>query len=233
MRKTFAMTQFFTALLMFFAAHIVPALPDIRPRLVAAVGAQRYLIGYSVVSLSLLVWVGVTAVSAPAVVLWHANPWLYYAPIIAMLVSFMLIGAGLAEPNPLSISLSRREVVFQRPGAAAVMRHPVLWGFGIWSASHIPPNGVLVSTLLFAIMTLFAIAGGGRIDKKRKRSLGDDAWAALEQQRRSALAAEGLKAFLTARTLWGTAFGLAAYVVFLFLGHRILFGVDPSVWVLS
>jgi len=227
------MIQFFAVLFIFFAAHIAPTLPGVRPRLVTTFGERPYLIGYSVVSLSLLFWVGVSAIKAPVVVLWHAAPWLFYVPVFAMPFSFMLIGAGLAESNPLSISLSKGAVSIERRGIAALMRHPVLWGFGIWSASHIPPNGVLASTLLFAIMTLFAIVGGRRIDKKRRRSLGDEAWAALEQQRRSALRAEGWKALLAIRTISGAALGLAAYITFLFWLHRILFGVDPSVWLLS
>lgn len=208
---------------LFLIAHLIPAAPGVRPRLVAILGDRGYLAVYSILSLGLLLWVAVAAIRAPAIPLWSAPAWTHVIPLAVMPIAFMLVGAGLAAPNPLSVSLSTAPFNPQAPGVAGFLRHPVLWGFGLWSVSHIPPNGVLGQTLFFAAMTAFAVAGGRRLDRKRRRTLGPDSWTALDTARRSS----SLRCLLEKRTLLGATTGVILYAGFLAFGHRRLFGVDP------
>lgn len=211
------------AIALFLIAHLIPAAPGVRARLVAILGRRGYLFAYSILSLGLLLWVAVAAIRAPAIVLWTAPAWTHVIPIAVMPIAFMLICAGLAAANPLSVSLSTAPFNPQAPGVTGFLRHPVLWGFGLWSASHIPPNGVLGQALFFAVMTAFAVAGGRRLDRKRRLTLGASRWTAIDTARRSS----SLRCLLEKRTLLGAATGVILYAGFLAFWHRQLFGVDP------
>ncbi len=208
---------------LFVIAHLVPAAPGVRARLVAILGERGYLAAYSVLSLALLFLVAIAAIRAPAIMLWPSPAWTHVIPLAATPFAFMLIGAGLAAPNPLSVSLSTAPFNPRSPGVVGFLRHPVLWGFGLWSAAHIPPNGVLGQTLFFAAMTVFAVAGGRRLDAKRRRSLGADPWTALDRARRRS----SPHSLLEKRTLIGASIGMVLFAGFLASWHKALFGVDP------
>lgn len=216
------------ALTLFIIAHLAPTAPGVRPRLVKILGERGYLVAYSAISLALLLWVAMAAIRAPAVILWQTFAFAHVIPLAAMPFAFMLIGAGLAAPNPLSVSLSTAPFNPGSPGIVGFLRHPVLWGFGLWSASHIPPNGVLAQALFFVAMTVFAIAGARRLDAKRQQSLGVENWRALDKKRRAPI----FKCLLEWRTLTGSAIGLFLYAGFLAAWHKMLFGVEP-LWLLS
>ena len=113
------MTEFAIALVLFLLAHAAPARPSVRRRLTGTLGERTYLALYSVVSIALLVWVIWAAVRAPYVALWSPAPWQYVVALAAMPLALVLLGAGLAQPNPLSISFSQRSFDPQRPGIAA------------------------------------------------------------------------------------------------------------------
>jgi uncharacterized membrane protein len=213
-----SLAEFVLSLAAFLAAHVVPTRPAIRGRLVAAMGERAYLAGYSVLSVLLLAWVVVAAVRAPYVPLWTPAPWTYLVPIAVMPLSLMLLGAGLASPNPLSVSLNRRETG-ATPGVGG-MRHPVMWGFALWALSHIPPNGDVVSLILFGGLALFAVGGMKALDRRRRRELGEERWRALAGSvvRRPAL---------TVPALGGAVAGIIAYLLLLLGGHAVLFGTDP------
>jgi uncharacterized membrane protein len=210
--------EFVLSLAAFLAAHVVPTRPAIRGRLVAAVGERAYLAGYSMLSVLLLAWVVVAALRAPYVPLWTPAPWTYLVPVAVMPLSLMLLGAGLASANPLSVSLNRRETG-ATPGVGG-MRHPVMWGFALWALSHIPPNGDVVAVVLFGSLALFAFGGMKVLDRRRRRELGEERWRALAGSvvRRPAV---------TAPALAGALAGILAYLLLLFGGQAILFGTDP------
>ncbi|MGJ3263243.1 MAG: NnrU family protein [Salinarimonas sp.] len=213
------MIEFAAALAVFLLAHSLPARLGLKDRLVARVGRRAYLVGYSLVSLALLAWLIDAARRAPVVPLWDPAPWQAWIPLVAMPVAFVLLVAGLAQPNPLSITLRAGG----KPGAVvAVTRHPVLWGFLVWALAHVPPNGDVVSLVLFGGMAAFAVAGFPILDRRARRHLGDGRWRAL--------AGRG-----GPRTEWGglaiaALAGLVLYAWFLLQGHARLIGVDPLAW---
>ncbi len=214
------MERFVVALGVFLAAHMVPTMPPVRRFLTHRLGERPYLALYTVLSLGLLVWLLWEAASAPVVPLWTAAPWTAWIPVLLMGPAFVLIAAGLLEPNPLSVSLGGSDFDPARPGIVALLRHPVLWGFGLWSLSHSPINGALVHVILFGGFGLFSFAGMALVDAKRKRSMGLEAWRALDQSRHGGR-------MLTRRVMIGAAIGLGLYLVFLLHAHRAWIGVDP------
>lgn len=226
------MTEFLLALVGFLAAHALPAVPRARQRLIERLGRRLYLSLYSLLSLALLGWLLSAAGRAPHVALWPPSPALHLVPLVVMPLSLMLVGAGLAEPSAVSVSLRRPRGADQAGGVAAVTRHPVLWGFLLWAAAHLVANGDLVAAVLFGAMALFSAAGMAGLDARARRRLGDAAWSEVAARTSlvpfAAILAGRARPSFGAADLVGAAAGLAVYVAFVFFGlHAALFGADP------
>ncbi|WP_406858430.1 NnrU family protein [Alsobacter sp. KACC 23698] len=228
------MTQFLAALGAFLLAHLVPSAPGVRPWLIARVGRPAYLAGYSVLSLALLAWVVRAGLAAEPVVLWEPAAWQWMVPFVAMPISLVLILAGLAAPNPLSISLRAGG---KAPAIASVTRHPVLWGFLLWAAAHIPPNGRLVPAVTFGAMAALSAAGFALLDRKSRLRLGEARWTALAG-RTSILPFAALLGGRAPAARWGelgppAAAALLVYAWFVVQGHALLIGRDPLAGLLA
>lgn len=221
------MTEFAAALTAFLAAHSIPAWPALRARLIAAMGRGPYLAAYSALSLAGLAWLVAAARRADTVPLWDPAPWQWHLALALMPLALFLLVAGLAAPNPLSISLRTGE----RPGAiVALTRHPVLWGFLIWALAHIPPNGDLVSVILFGGMAVFAGLGMPLLDAKARARLGAERWRDLAGQTSVVPLAgvvSGRSRLPAASLLFPALAALALYLWFILQGHALLIGPDP------
>jgi uncharacterized membrane protein len=211
------MIEFLAALLLFLAAHSIPARPAIRGRFVAALGERTYLILYSILSIALLAWLISAAVRAPVVPFWPTEIWSYHLALAVMLPACWLLTGGLASPNPLSVSLSRAQFDPRHPGIVGLVRHPVMWGFALWAFVHAIANGDLVSLVMFGGFLVFSLAGMKLLDRRRKRQLGA-AWESLQQEDRGWTGRQLLIAF---------GGGTLLYAILLFL-HPILIGPDPA-----
>ena len=226
------MTPFFTALTFFFLAHIVPARPGARTALIRLLRSeQAYLIFYSLLSIIMLAWVIWASIAAPYIPLWTPPSWAYHIPILVMPVAIILLSGAVVQPNPLSISFVSGPFDPAHPGILAVTRHPVLWSFGLWALSHIPPNGSLVGVLLFAIFAGFAFAGMTRLERKKRLTLGTKEWARLS----AGTSIVPLAALVHGRATFprslsfilSLVLGLIVYFLILFYAHAWLFGVAP------
>lgn len=166
------------AIATFFITHSLPAVRPLRRLAVEVVGERAYLVLYSILSLAALVWVVAAAVDAPPVPIWSYQSWSTWVPTILMAPACVLLVCGVSTPNPLSIG---RPSGFdpKTPGIVAVTRHPVLWGFVLWSVSHLFPNGDLAVATMFALFSVFGVAGMPLIDFKRRREMGTQEWRAL------------------------------------------------------
>lgn len=228
------MAEFLAAIAVFFAAHAIPPMPPVRMRLIAWFGWRAYLAGYSAASLALIAWIISAARRAPYLSLWDAAPWQALVPLAVMPFSVWLLFAGLTEPNPLSISLRAAGPDHEAGSAGSVTRHPVLWGLLLWSGSHIPPNGDVVSLILFGGFALLALGGFVIVDRRSRRRLGEERWRELAA-RAPLLPFAGI---FTGRTrmkaslhlLLSMAAALSAYLWFLLQGHEMLIGADPLAW---
>jgi uncharacterized membrane protein len=220
--------QLFLALVVFVALHSVPALPALRARLIGLLGRRLYLIAYSLVSLASLAWVFYAALRVDYIPLWDPAPWQAWVTLVLTPIGLFLLLAGLFTPNPLSISV---RCAGTAPGAIVdVTRHPVLWGFMLWAASHIVPNGDVRSLVLFGALLLFALAGIPLTDRRARKRLGDD-WPALAA-RTSILPFAAIISRRAHFRLDGpmlAALLLTALIAAWFLtgGHALLFGADP------
>lgn len=170
------MTHLLIAVGVFIAAHAIPAYRPVRDGLVRALGEVPYVVLYTVVSLGLASWVGYAYLEAPFVELWPFRPWQRWLPLLVMPVSCILLVAGLSAPNPFSVGAGSKRWDPARPGIVAVTRHPVMWGFVLWSGAHMLPNGDAASLVLFGLLTGLGLAGPASLDAKRRAKMGEDEW---------------------------------------------------------
>ena len=225
------MIQFWISLIVFLGTHVLVSRTGLRPFLVRCLGERRYIIFYSLLSLVQLAWVLIAAIRAPRLPLW---PWmheLYWFPVVAMLPAFILIVAGLMSRSPLSLMAREDHFDASRPPlTVAVTRHPVLWGFFLWAASHMPPNGEFPLLFMFALFAAFALAGTKLVDRRRRRLLGPERWAALAANTASLpLSSPALwrgRFQVTRQDVIGFASGMLLYGLFFHL-HGGFFGVVP------
>jgi uncharacterized membrane protein len=107
----------------------------------------------------------------------------------------------------------------------------VLWGFLIWAASHVLPNGSLVPVLLFGGMAAFSILGFFLLDLKARRRMGTERWFA----RSAGTSSVPFTALLQGRASWRSLRPLMlpalvavfVYAWFILQGHALLIGPDP------
>jgi uncharacterized membrane protein len=163
----------------FLLSHALPARPALRRPLAAALGERGYLAAYSLVSLGVLAWLVSAAGRAPHVELWAYAPWQAWVPNLAMPLVCLLVAFGVAAPNPLSFGGRASGFDPQRPGIAGVARHPLLLAIALWAAAHAVPNGNLAHLLLFGAFAAFALLGMAVIDRRKRRLMGAEGWAAL------------------------------------------------------
>ncbi len=200
----------------FVAAHVAVARTAIKPSLISRVGERGYLAVYSALSLLLLAWVIVAVLRADRTVLWAPPGGAYAFAAVASLIGFVLLGAGAASPNPLSVTFRKTGFDAARPGVIGWVRHPIIWGLSLWGLAHTPANGEWPTLVLFAGSAAFGIVGVRGVERRAKRRLGDAEWARL---------AAG-KGGIDRNAIAGAALGLTAWIGLLHL-HPFLFGADP------
>lgn len=225
------MAEFAIAIGSFLAAHMIPAYPPLRQRLISVLGRTPYLAIYAIASIALLGWVIVAAQNAESPLLWAPAAWQWQIPAVLMPFALWLIFSGLFEANPLSISLRPSRGEPGRPSIATVSRHPVLIGFLIWALAHIPPNGDLVAVVLFGIMAALAAGGCLLLDRRKRREFGRSEWRRVARDTSVipflALLCRPVRFRWSRQMSAGAAAALATYSLLLLGGHAALFGVSP------
>mgnify|MGYP002625717770 CR=1 FL=1 len=222
------MTQFFLAIAVFLTAHVAPAATGLRGFLIARLGRRSYLLGYSLVSLACIAWVIAAALAAPSVELWAPSRTGALVPLAAMLPACILLAGGLWQPSPLSVTFRSGLPDPRKAGLVARIRHPFLWAFFLWSASHLVANGDLVSVILFASLALVSLAGMKRLEERARTRLPEADYEAA-----AALSSGGplarFNGLAKGRALAEGLAGLLLYEALLHL-HGPVIGIDPLIW---
>jgi uncharacterized membrane protein len=220
-------TQVVLALVAFLLLHSVPALPTFRRRLTEALGLRLYLLAYSATSVALLIWVLHAAWSTEYVEIWEPSSKSALANLVLSPLGLFLIAAGLISPNPASVSFTTGAV----PGAiTAITRHPVLWGFLLWSIGHVAANGDTRSLLIFGGLGLFSAVGILVTEKRARRRMGNR-WSPIETSTSIipliALFSGRAKLRLDGHLIAALAVTLLVTLWLLAGGHAAMFGADP------
>ena len=108
----------------------------------------------------------------------------------------------------------------------------MLWGFILWSGSHVAANGDVRGLMLFGALGVFAALGILMAERRGRRRLGE-AWSGLA----SKTSVLPLAAIASGRTgfridipmLVAVLVATLATVALLWGGHAALFGADPLI----
>ncbi len=152
----------FLGLVLFFGIHLVPS-TGIRSTLVNRFGEDPYKGIFSLVSLAGFVLIVYGFSQTEFIAFMDPQPWGRTAAFWIMPVAIILLVAS-NTPNNLK----------------RFVRHPMLIGITLWSASHLAANGDLVSTVLFAVfgtfalLDIFLVEQGGRYQPAKPVSPGWD-----------------------------------------------------------
>ncbi|MBF0356544.1 MAG: NnrU family protein [Alphaproteobacteria bacterium] len=203
------MTLLLLSILLFLVAHILPALPMARARLVARLGEKVYLLAYGALSLLLLALVAHAYVLAERSPLWPVETWMRHTTLLVMLPVCLLLVIAFTTPNPYSIGIGARGFDPANPGPLRLTRHPLLLALALWAAIHLLPNGDGESLVLFGFFLLLALAGFPMMKAKRK--------VPPFPSRRLVLSEIGWWRLVLAALLYAA----------LLLAHPVVIGVDP------
>lgn len=223
-------TELGFAAVIFVAGHGVLSGPALRPRLVGVLGKWGFLALYSAISLGLFMWMTRAYGAAPEVNLWQTPMAVRILALGVMGVVCVLVVAGATTPNPTIAVADSGAVAGRGPvGILKVTRYPILWGIGLWGLTHMAANGDVGSLILFGALTVLALNGTRRLDRKKRAQLGD-AWAAFEAQTSNlplaALFQGRTRVSLSEVGFWRLALALILYGVLLAF-HEQVIGVSP------
>lgn len=182
-------------LVLFFAVHLIPTLPELRTRLMGMTGSRPYSGLFalaSLVALVLVVWGygHMQGLGRGNPQLWVPPPWTRHVTMLLMVPALILLVAAYVP--------SRIRTAVRNPMLTAVM----LWAFG-----HLLANGDLASVLLFGSFLVYAV------------------YDMVSVTQRAALGPLGTAQGGAVQDVAAIAGGLALYALLLFWGHQKLTGV--------
>ena len=214
---------------LFVGSHLLLSSSPVRRRLLALMSERLFLVSYSLISLVLLVWIVITYGQTPFVDVWSPPTGLRHLSLSIMPLSCILVIAGLTTPNPTVVGADPSIAARGPIGILKVTRHPALWGFALWGASHLLANGDAAGMILFGGMTFLSLVGACAIDAKKRTTLGE-AWQTYCSQTSflpfAALVSQRTRLEVREIGYWRLALGMALYAVLL-ITHGWIFGVDP------
>lgn len=220
------MTEFLLALFVFLFAHILPQIGDLRGKIISLTNRKTYIIGYSILSTVLLVWLISAALRAPKMVFYTADPTTVRIAMGLMLVAIILFVMGALRPNSLSVSFRRNiDKETKKPGVLTLVRHPIIVAFGLWAFAHIIVNGELANILLFGIMLAFSVLGMFRLNKTKAKKLTVEQYQQALQKETGTFG-QRLRRALDGQFWIELAVGVLLYMAILH-AHGAVIGVDP------
>jgi uncharacterized membrane protein len=138
------MTTLWIGMFLFFATHLTPMTP-LRPRLVAAMGEQRYAGAFSLISLAglvVIIWgYGLAKDSAAGAAFVYEPPgWGWHITMLLTLLAFV------------SLAIS-----FHKGRLKLWLKNPMSIAVALWSAGHLFANGTLPDVVLFGAFLAFSL----------------------------------------------------------------------------
>lgn len=160
----------------FVGTHILLSHP-LRAPLVARLGKKGFAGLYAAVALASMAWMAQAfrAVPPDAPPLWNgtaAGPW-SLATVLMLIASILLVGSlrgNPALPDPRAGQIARAPV----RGVFHITRHPMMWAFALWAASHAVVAATPRVLVLAAAIALLALGGAALQDRKKDRLMGAD-----------------------------------------------------------
>jgi uncharacterized membrane protein len=205
----------------FVGTHFLMSHP-LRSPMVSALGERGFALAYTVVSLltfGWMIWAYPKASAEAPDLLWDAGRWGFVAATILMWLGSVLF-VGSLRRNPAFPRPGRPITHIDEPhGVYSITRHPMMWGFALWAATHAIVNPTMASLILCAAIAILALVGASLQDAKKERLLGD-VWREWRSKTSFVPYGRGLKSADGFALLTGTALWLVASWAHGWLGHR-------------
>lgn len=216
----------------FIAIHLFVSGTKLRDTITAKIGEGPYMGLFSLASIAILVWMGMSygeAMRGDNIVWWGATTDLKHIQLLLMLIATLLAVPGIMTRNPTSVqsgeALKNPNIV---QGMVRISRHPFLWGAAIWAGGHMMVNGDAASLVFFGTLFVLPLLGTQAIDAKRARKHGAE-WTAFKAQTSNvplaAIFAGKQKLKLGEIGILRIGVALLVYTALLY-GHPMLFGVS-------
>ncbi|TRD11265.1 MFS transporter [Erythrobacter insulae] len=218
-----ALTELVAANIAFVGTHFAMSHP-LRASLVKTLGDIGFQIAYSVVSFAALAWVYFAFKDSPAADLSGSGD-IGWAIATLLTLPAMILFAGSVIGNPALPTPKAEEQARAEPkGVFKITRHPMMWGFALWAASHIAIHYSWRTTITALAMGVLALVGAHLQDRKKQALMGA-AWQEWESKtsywpRWSGLAGAGALPWTV---------GLIFFVFFSWL-HMPLGGIPAGIW---
>lgn len=205
----------------FVGTHFLMSHP-LRAPMITKLGERGFAGAYTLVSLLTFAWMIKVYPAASAEApqpLWDGGRWGFVAATLLMWLGSVLF-VGSLRRNPAFPRPGRPiEHIDEPNGVYSITRHPMMWGFALWSATHAIVNPTLASLSLSAAIALLALVGAALQDAKKEMLLGD-VWRGWRSKTSFIPYGKGLKSADAFALVTGTILWLAATWAHGALGYR-------------
>lgn len=156
------------AAVVWIVVHIGIAGTSLRERFVHRLGSNGFRLAFSLGSVAIIFWLGVAwSAAGPVRVLWQAPQWLVVLCMLLLIPATILLVGSVTAPNPTMVG-GTRLLASDTPakGILRVTRHPMLWSFALWAATHMVIVGTLSGAIFTGAFLVVAVAGMSSLDAK-------------------------------------------------------------------
>ncbi len=166
------MLSLICAAIFFVGIHLLISGTSLRDVLVGKLGERAYRGLFSFLSAGGLTWLIWSFLHARVPQPTALMDWRWLAATLN-LVAFVLIVFGVISRSPTAVG-GEGALHDPDPARAAhrITRHPMLWGFALWSATHMLFNPQAPTLVFFGAFLALALIGPRSIDAKRAKALG-------------------------------------------------------------
>ena len=161
------------ASLAFVGTHFLMSHP-LRSPMVASLGEKGFAGVYSLVSaltMGWMIWAYGPATEQAPQLLWNAGRVGFTVATVLMWLGSVLF-VGSLRRNPAFPSPGKPVTeIGEANGVFAITRHPMMWGFALWAATHVIVNPTMASLILCAAIAFLALVGAAAQDVKKLKLL--------------------------------------------------------------
>jgi uncharacterized membrane protein len=175
---TAELTTLAAANIAFVGSHFAMSHP-LRAAMVRLLGAGGFQIAYSVVSFATLAWVYLAFTAAPPADLPGSGEIGWIAATLITWPAMVLLAGSFAGNPALPTPMAEAQARAEPKGVFRVTRHPMMWSFGLWAASHMVLFWSTRTMITAAAMGVLALLGARLQDGKKNRLMGAawDEWS--------------------------------------------------------
>lgn len=215
------------AALFFVGIHAGISATGLRARLVTRFGELPYRALFSLLSAAGLTWLILAFVQARQLHPTGLMDWRGLA-VLLNFIALCFVCFGVLGRSPTGVGgESKLDEAEPATGLHRITRHPMLWGFALWAATHMLFNPQPAALLFFGTFLLLALIGARSIDAKRAAALGErwQRYAAVTSNLPFAAILQGRNRLVWQELLALPLFVAAILTELLVLYHGALFGL--------